>query len=61
MSIVERLKSPVVLLQLITIIATVAVFYFPQFTEDVKVIVGAVSAVINVIAGLNDPTNANGF
>ncbi len=59
--VVERLKSPVVIIQLVTIIGTIIVLLMPEFSETVKVWVGAISAVINVFAGLNNPTSKSSF
>ena len=59
--IVERLKSPVVIIQLVTIIGTIIVLLMPEFSESVKVWVGSISAVINVFAGLNNPTSKSSF
>lgn len=61
MSIVERLKSPVVLIQLLSIVLAAAVFFFPGQSEQIKIVVGTAVAIINVFAGLNDPTNKTGF
>lgn len=61
MSIKERLKSPVVQIQLISILAGAIVFYFPEISESVKYGAGVVIAIINILAGLNDPTNSVGF
>lgn len=59
--ILTRLKSPVVLIQLISILAGVIVFFAPNTAETVKYIVGAVVAVINIFAGLNNPTDKINF
>ena len=58
---VERLKSPVVIVQLLTIIGTIIVLLLPELSETVKIWVGAISAVINVFAGLNNPTTKTTF
>lgn len=57
----ERLKSPVVIGQIISIIVGIIIYFAPQITEQVKVVSEGVLAIINIFAGLNDPTNKNGF
>ena len=59
--ILGRLKSPVVIVQLLTIIGTIIVLLIPELSETVKVWVGAISAVINIFAGLNNPTSKTTF
>lgn len=57
----ERLKSPVVIGQIISIIVGIIIYFAPQVTEPVKVVSEGILAVINIFAGLNNPTNKNGF
>ena len=57
----ERLKSPVVIIQIITIIVGVIVYFAPQFTEQIKVISTAIVSIINIFAGLNNPTDSKKF
>lgn len=57
----NRLKSPIVIIQLITIIVGVIVYFAPQFSEQIKIISTALVSIINVIAGLNNPTDAEKF
>lgn len=61
MNVLKRLKSPVVIVQLLTIIGTIIVLLLPELSETVKIWVGAVSAIINVFAGLNNPTSKSSF
>ena len=61
MSILNRLKSPVVIIQLITILGTIAVLVMPGYSEPVKQIVAAIAVIVNVFAGLNDPTSKTSF
>lgn len=61
MNIIERLKSPVVITQLISIIAEVIIFFSPNISDAVKVVSGAIVAIINVFAGLNNPTDRENF
>lgn len=57
----ERLKSPVVIIQIISIIVGVIVYFAPQFTEQIKVISTAIVSIINIFAGLNNPTDSKKF
>jgi hypothetical protein len=57
----ERLKSPVVIVQLITIIASFVVTILPEKVEIINNIVYTLTAIGNVFAGLNNPTNKDGF
>ena len=57
----ERLKSPVVLIQIISIIVGVTIFFVPQFSEAIKIVSTAVVSIINIFAGLNNPTDKNKF
>lgn len=61
MKIKERLKSPVVIIQIISIVVGVLIYFLPQFTDAIKVVSEAVVAIINVFAGLNNPTDRNNF
>lgn len=55
--IINRLKSPIVIIQLITIIVGVIVYFAPQFSEQIKIISTAIVSIINVVAGLNNPSD----
>lgn len=59
--IIERLKSPVVLIQLVTIIGAAVVLLAPGTDKLVDTIVVAVSTIVNAFAGLNNPTDSNNF
>ena len=59
--VLKRLHSPVVQIQVISILVGVLVFFAPEATEAIKVVAGAMVAIINVFAGLNNPTNKKGF
>jgi len=59
--IIERLKSPVVQIQLISILVGVIIFFAPSIEESVKYISTAIIAVINIISGLNNPSDKNNF
>lgn len=58
---IERLKSPIVWVQAISIIAGAFIFFAPGYEETIKIVVGAVIALINVFAGLNNPTDRESF
>lgn len=57
----NRLKSPVVLAQIVSIIATLIVAIYPEFNDSVEKIVYSLTVIINVFAGLNNPTDRNNF
>lgn len=57
----ERLKSPVVLIQIISIIVGVIVYFVPEIEEPAKVVVEGIVAIINLFAGLNNPSDKNNF
>lgn len=58
---IERLKSPVVWVQALSIIAAAVIFFTPHYEETIKIIVGTVIALINLFAGLNNPTDRENF
>lgn len=58
---IERLKSPVVWVQALSIIAGAIIFFVPGYEETIKIIVGTLIALINVFAGLNNPTERDKF
>lgn len=58
---IERLKSPVVWVQALSIIAGAIIFFVPGYEETIKIIVGTLIALINVFAGLNNPTDRENF
>lgn len=60
-NIVSRLKSPVVILQILATIVGVILFFLPGQAQAVQVVDGAIVAIINLLSGLNNPTNPNGF
>lgn len=57
----ERLKSPVVIVQLITIAGTIAVVFWPDLEPDIKAIVVAITSAYNVFAGLNNSADRKNF
>ena len=59
--IINRLKSPVVLVQIIATVVGVVIFFLPGQTQAIQVVSAAVVALINLLSGLNNPTNPIGF
>jgi len=57
----ERLKSPVVVIQLISIIGTIVVVFWPDLEADIKTLVVAVTSAYNVFAGINNPSDKENF
>ena len=58
---INRLKSPVVIAQLVSIIGSLVVAIYPEFNETVKEIVYSLTVIINLFAGVNNPTDRNNF
>ena len=59
--IITRLKSPVVIAQLVSIIASLVVTLVPELQGAVDKVVYVVTVMINVFAGLNNPTSKTTF
>lgn len=57
----NRLKSPVVIAQIVSIIGSLIVAIYPEFNTTVEKIVYSLTIIINVFAGLNNPTERNKF
>ena len=57
----ERLKSPVVIIQIVTIIGTLVVVFSPELEDQVKQIVVAFTSVINIFAGMNNAADKENF
>ena len=55
----ERLKSPVVIIQLISIIVGVIIYFAPQFSEQIKVVSEGIIAIINIFARFKRPYKQN--
>ena len=58
--IINRLKSPVIA-QIVSIIAALIVTIMPDKQDIVEKIVYSLTIIINVFAGVNNPTNKEGF
>lgn len=59
--ILKRLKSPVVIAQLVTIIASLIVTVVPELEGTIDKIVYSITVIINVFAGVNNPTDTKNF
>ena len=59
--VLERLKSPVVIIQLITIVGAAVVLLLPETDSFVDTVVVAISAIVNAFAGLNNPSDSDHF
>lgn len=59
--IINRLKSPVVIAQIVSIIATIVVAIHPELNDTVEKITYSITVLINLFAGVNNPTNKTGF
>ena len=57
----NRLKSPVVIAQIVSIIGSLVVAIYPEFNTTVEKIVYSLTIIINVFAGLNNPTDKSKF
>ena len=60
-TIIYRLKSPVVIIQLITLLGAIAVTITPEVEKSVEQIVQALAVIVSVVAGLNNPTDRESF
>ena len=58
---IKRITSPVVLAQIISIIASLVVAVYPEFNEVAEKIVYSLTIIINLFAGVNNPTDRNNF
>ena len=59
--IMNRLKSPVVIIQLVSIIASLIVTVVPELQGTIDKIVYSITVIINCIAGINNPTDRQHF
>ena len=60
-NIINRFKSPVVIIQIITIIGTIICAITPELQGVIDKIVYSVTIIINVFAGINNPTDRDNF
>ena len=59
--ILQRLKSPVVWISVISQIALIAAIFNPDVSDNVKLIGSAVVEVLTLFGILNNPENREGF
>ena len=59
--VLERFKSPIVQAQIISIIGALVVASLPEFNDTVEKIVYALTILVNVFEGINNPTDPNNF
>ena len=57
----ERLKSPVVITQIISIVVGILIYFEPDLSEPIKVVSGGIIGIINIFAGLNNPSDKDNF
>ena len=58
---IKRITSPVVIIQIVSIIASLIVAVYPEFNETVEKIVYSLTIIINLFSGVNNPTDRNKF
>lgn len=59
--IIQRLKSPVVWISVISQIALIVAIFNPDITDSVKIVGGAVVELLTLFGILNNPENKEGF
>ena len=59
--ILKRLASPVVIAQIIVTVVGVLVFFMPNQSEAIQIVSGAIVAIVNLFAGLNNPADKKSF
>ncbi|MCQ2737290.1 MAG: hypothetical protein MJ224_01630 [archaeon] len=57
----NRLKSPIVILQLISILETYMIAMSPDLSGKFKATATMLASVVNILAGLNNPTDKDNF
>jgi hypothetical protein len=57
----ERLKSPVVIVEIIFILGGAAVLAWPGLADGWKIAAGVLASLMSVFAATNDPTNPVGY
>ena len=56
-----RLKSPVVIIQIVTILASLTVTILPEANEQISHAVHIITVIVNLFAGVNNPTDLKNF
>lgn len=59
--VINRLKSPIVIIQIISILTALAIYFLPDSSETIQAITTAVVSAINILAGLNNPADKENF
>lgn len=59
--VIERLKSPIVIIQLIGTVEVFLIGLSPNITKEVKLVCTFLISVINILAGLNNPSDKDNF
>jgi hypothetical protein len=59
--VLNRLKSPVVIIQVVSIVASLVVTLIPELEGTVENVTYVITSIINVFAGLNNPTDKKQF
>lgn len=59
--IIERLKSPVVIGQLLTNISGIIVLLIPDKADLINELALVIMTIVNVFAGINNPTDKENF
>jgi hypothetical protein len=59
--VLSRLKSPVVIIQILGTIVGVLIFFVPNQTQAIQIVDSAIIAIINLLSGLNNPADAQNF
>lgn len=59
--VLERFKSPVVIAQIISILGALVVAIVPEISDPVDKIVYALTIIVNVFAGINNPADRDNF
>ena len=59
--VIQRLKSPVVWLAVVSQIALIVAIFNPDITDTVKAVGGIVVEIFTVFGILNNPENREGF
>lgn len=58
---IDRLKSPVIWAQVVSIIGSTIVTLRPEISVEVKTVIYCITTIINLFAGLNNPTDRENF
>ena len=60
-NILKRFTSPIVIIQIISIIGTIVCAVSPEIQGDVEKIIYSLTIIVNVVAGLNNPSDKENF